>query len=402
MKKTILLLFLCSLSLLILLACDKFDSYSGVGSKLFGDVNSKPSSDVSSAPSDDSDSKQSVNFDLSQYDSHGELSCGRIWVVKTISDWNTKPTKYFAYLDADGNVVYRWTPVGEVYSHGAYVDAMLPQDFVNDRAMIINKGFGTNATQLITLIDRDGNELYSSSWIFVEFYEKRNREREYHITDFDKEGYAYFVGRVCWDGNTEGNYGVYWLDDNGIHEFNAPLPKTETTLRSIKRINEYHFVSVGSYSILFDLQGDPVIDFNEAVGILPYHINIIDDKYIEASFTGKDGKNYVCVLDFNGIFIKSPVLKSEYVRDKDEWEKIDVNSILGTWIFEEAYRKDVLIITEKNVSWEISWANGQSESWVLYYNDSVFYDSYSELCYKHEKGKITLILDGGEIVFTRK
>ncbi len=294
MKKTILLL-LSFLILLMLSACNESENH--------GDAGSKPS----------------VNFDLSQYDSHGELSCGRIWVVKTISDWDTRPAKYFAYLDADGNVIYDWTPVGEVYYRGAYVDAMLPQNFVNDRAMIINRGFGTTATQSIILIDHNGNELYSPSWIYVEFYEQRNREREYYITNFDKEGYAYFIGRVWWDGNTEGDYGVYWMDDAGIHKFNAQLPTTDRTLHAIERMDKYYFIAIGAYSILFDFQGNPIVDFKEAAGIFPDSIEIIDDKYIEASFIGKDDKRYVCVLDFDGNFIKSPVLKSEYVRNETEW-----------------------------------------------------------------------------------
>ena len=344
---------------------------------------------------DDTNNVETVNFDLSQYDSYGNLSCGRIWVTKSFSDWDTSPTKYYAYLDTDGNVIYDWKPVEEFYHIGDYVDANRPQDFKDGRAMIIHAAFGNDdLTNRITLIDVNGNVLYED--IYVRYSETPNRavaERKYWITDFDDEGYAYFVGG-----------GVYWLDNKGVHLFDYNLPDTSSVIHSIERLGNYFYVNIGVYSILFDSSGSPLIDFGKTAGIYPNSIEIINNKYIEAVFEGKDDKTYVCVIDFNGNFIKSPVLKSEYVRNEEDLAKVDVNSFVGTWVYETAsFRKDTLIISEKDINWETVWSNGNIESSTMYYNDLEFYDSYSKFPYEFKNGEITVtLIDGSKITFKRK
>ena len=53
-------------------------------------------------------SETPVNFDLTQYDAHGELSCGLIWIEKTESSYDKAPETSFAYLDISGNVKSPW------------------------------------------------------------------------------------------------------------------------------------------------------------------------------------------------------------------------------------------------------------------------------------------------------
>lgn len=302
------------------------------------------------------------DIDLSQYDSHGEWSCGRIWVTKTEGNWDAAPTECFAYLDLDGNVIYGWEPVGSVWGGrlGAYIDAKEPQNFVDGRAMIVDRGFGDGSTQKVTIIDLDGNVLYSPCSIYVEYYEKRNFERDYYITNFDKDGYAFFVGKVWWDGNTEGEFGVYWLDDRGVHKVNTYLPTSNEVIHSIERIDNSFFVSYGAYSILFDSHGDVIIDFKESADICPYRIELLNEELIRAYFEGKDNRKYVCILNCIGEFWETPVLLTEYgvmppiFREftAEDYEK-SMNSgmmisdeMVGTWKVVTGADKHQIIISD--------------------------------------------------------
>lgn len=110
---------------------------------------------------------------------------------------------------------------------------------------------------------------------------------------------------------------MYFVNDTGVHMFdcNENSYIAGNTLKNIDVVNDkYLYVSWGNHQ-LFDLNGNLVMDIGECSSVTPDHIEIIGDKYIEAQFHGKDDKQYMCVLDFDGNFVKSPVLSSEYKRD---------------------------------------------------------------------------------------
>ncbi len=253
------------------------------------------------------DASEKVNFDLSEYDSYGNLSCGRIWVKKTISDWDKSPEQYFAYLDANGNVIYDWTPVGSYYYKGSYLDSVLPQDFKNGYAMIINRAVGEKTESGVYFIDLDGNVLYDSVSIIVAHYlDDVGAREDLYITDFDDEHYAYFVGRILPEDIDNGNWDLFWMDKDGVHRFNYDFPNTDTVTRSVERINGYFFVSCGAYSVLLDSLGNPIIDFPEVSGITPYEIELLDDNQIKVYFEGMDSNDYQCILNYEGEFLTEP------------------------------------------------------------------------------------------------
>ncbi len=344
--------------------------------------------------------ESSVNFDLSQYKYHGELSEGLIWVVDEVSDWDTDPYEIYAYLDCDGNVVYGWHAVGTFYNYGFYdCPATSLQDFKNGYALIYDNGpISKGGFADAVLIDKNGIE-FASMLISADI---DNRGAKLDYLDFNSQGYAFFIGREDFDENV----GMYFINDSGVHKFqcNENSYIARYTLDNIDLINnKYLYVKWCNYQ-LFDLHGNMVMDLGELTGLQPDYIDIVYDTYIEAHFTGKDEKSYVCVIDFNGNFINSPVLKSQYVRNIEEWEQAATDSITGIWVCETPdFRTDTLNISENTLSWRTEWNNGASEESIMYYNDTEFYESSYRVPYKSENGAIIATLaDGSEITFVRK
>lgn len=344
--------------------------------------------------------KETINFDLSQYKDHGNLSDGCIWVIKETASWDTDPYESYAYLDCDGNVIYGWHSVGTYYNNGFYdCRATRPQDFKNGFALIYDQSGVDKLGGYVeaTIIDKKGKVVAE---FLIDAYESRNQiHMDYE--HFNSQGYAFFIGKE----NYGDKKGMFFVNDSGVHRFqcNENSYIAGHTLECIDLVNDkYLYVSWCNYQ-LFDLNGNLVMDIGESSEVSPDSIEIIDDKYIEATFTGKDDKVYICVIDFNGNFIKSPVLKSDYVRKEEDLAKIDVNSLLGTWIWDEVdYREDTFVISEKNIIWTTKYRSGQSESSTLSYNDSEFYDAYGKFPYKFENGKIVLTLQDGSITLKRK
>ena len=54
---------------------------------------------------DETAEEETIHFDLSQYEQHGELSCGRIWCSIVEGDWDTPNEEWFAYFDCWGNQI---------------------------------------------------------------------------------------------------------------------------------------------------------------------------------------------------------------------------------------------------------------------------------------------------------
>ena len=145
--------------------------------------------------------KETVNFDLSQYKDHGELSEGLLWVIKETSSWDSEPYESYAYLDVDGNVVYGWFSVGKYFKNDGYVGyvrATKLQDFKNGFALIYNDsgvdklGGYVNAT----VIDTSGNEIAN---FLIDAY-KGSTGTKMDYKDFSSQGYAFFIGKEFYDG----------------------------------------------------------------------------------------------------------------------------------------------------------------------------------------------------------
>lgn len=292
-----------------MVACGKSNKVSKPASK---DETGKVSQNISNNPNSIPSVLEKVNFDLSSYDSHGNLSCGRIWVTKTESSWDSSPKRYYAYLDINGNVIYGWKEIGTVLGvHGKteYVDDCLPLDYVNDRAIII--GVRSDSKCSLQIIDLKGNELISPEHIYIDeydYFENGEMIYNYAYTNFDENGIFYFIGKVWWDGNTEGDRGFYFIDTTGIHRFNAKMNLSESLLNSVEKIDKYFFVKQGIYTCLFDSKGEVILNFREKANIEPYKIEMLEDHQLKAYFIGKDNKDYQCILDFNGNFLSEPIL----------------------------------------------------------------------------------------------
>lgn len=257
--------------------------------------------------------EETLNFDLNQYKDHGELSDGRIWVIKETSDWDTDPHESYAYLDCDGNVIYGWHSVETYYNNGFYgCRATIPQNFKNGFALIYNQ----SSVDLLggyvdaTIIDKNGLVIAE---FLIEAYQSRTGDIIMDYEDFNHDGYAFFIGKKSY----ESQKGMFFVNSSGVHKFqcNDNSYIAGHTLECIDVVDgKYLYVSWCNYQ-LFNLNGNLVMDIGECSEVNPDSIDIINDKYIEARFIGKDDKNYTCVIDFNGNFVKSPVLSSDYNRD---------------------------------------------------------------------------------------
>lgn len=285
--KNLLCLLFCTAFLLYLTACGK-------------------------APESPENIEESICFDLSQYKDHGELSEGIIWVTKEVSDWDVEPYDCYAYLDCSGNVIYGWNNIKTYYNHNTYdCPATRPQNFKNGYALIYDQSGVDNLGGYAdaTIIDRTGSIVAT---FLIDAYESGNHiQMDYE--HFNSQGYAFFIGKETSDSQ----YGMYFINSDGVHLFqcNENSYIAGNTLKDIDVVNQqYLYVSQSNHQ-LFDLDGKMLIDFQECSEILPDSIEIIDDKYIEATFTGKDHNIYVCLLNASGEIISSPVPKAQYARE---------------------------------------------------------------------------------------
>jgi len=262
---------------------------------------------------------KSANFDLSNYDAHGELSCGRILVWRTTDgNWNSAKEKQFAYLDVNENVIYGWKTVEEFWpsGHGSVL-TYTPYDFVNNFAMIKDNSF----EDTFFFIDINGNVLHPNLSIQSIFGgtllsgSQYSSKEDYYITDFDENCYAYFSGSLWINGSREVK-GVFYINKDRICRFDYELPLSDYS-DNIMRIDNYFFINSIGQKLLFDDFGNLILDFYEDTEFAPNQITIINDKCIEASFVGKDDKNYTCIVDFSGNIIKEPILTSKYTHDAD-------------------------------------------------------------------------------------
>ena len=249
------------------------------------------------------DSNETIKFDLSNYNAHGELSCGLIWVEKTVSDWNKESERQFAYFDANGNQRSKW------FSFNDYLD---PQDFSNGYVIVSERAYEHSDC---IVYDTNFQEIASFTCNVDDFIGINP-----YVTSFDEQGYAYALGYTLTYGNV-----LYFIDSNGLHMFENPERESYTMIdiddlyRIKKTNNHFVFVSGSSdtsylYTIIahiYDINGELVLDIEEAMEthIEDFSITsaeVLENNTVKFYFYGVNKKRYVATMDFNGNFVKYP------------------------------------------------------------------------------------------------
>lgn len=261
----------------------------------------------------ETNTEETVSFDLSQYKSYGEVSDGRIWVIKETADWNTDPYESYAYMDQNGKVIYGWHRIGTYFEPdiSTYVRDTRPQDFKNGYALIFEPARTVRLGLTdVTIIDKTGSVV---ARLMVKASYRENMD-QWAYREFNKEGHAFFVGKRNYDEEL----GLLFVNSTGVHQFQLSKnhEAAEYLLDDIDVVNG-RYLYVSGCSSLFDQTGKLLVDFKESCDISPKSVEIVNDSYIEAYFTGKDSKQYVCIVDFEGNMRRMPVLRGEYQRDEN-------------------------------------------------------------------------------------
>ena len=243
----------------------------------------------------------SVNFDLSQYDAHGELSCGLIWVEKTFSAYDMEPETYFAYFDIDGNMQSAWIE-SEIWHK---------KDFVNGILILRKKPI-----QLPNLNYLDSGEcvIYDTEFSMLArgYFEKT--EKDLAIIDANERGEVFATGEIDIDGYGEG---LFMISKDGIVNFpiktDALSYSTVENLQKIKLDNGYYIIDFrGSwnhpyYMGIFDKDGNCIFEPSEQVDYPVYSVKkVISSDRFEIMFMGKDDKYHTVITDNTGKFLTEP------------------------------------------------------------------------------------------------
>ena len=247
---------------------------------------------------------EKIRFDLSQYEDHGRLSCGLVWVTKEFSDWDEEPIMKFAYLDADGYVKSSWFSLDEYRT---------PRDFSNGYVII---------TTFEVTEDHSNCVVYNTQFQRIASLNcKISPHEEPCISNFDNQGYSYAVG---YDLNTDEEM-LYWIDSSGLHEFQKNDRYSfgaidERKLNEFKVSNNHFVIVSGSndpnylYTIIahiYDSNGKLMLDIEEAMSkhsedFAITSAEVLDNNTVKFYFYGTNKKRYVCTMNFSGDFVQSP------------------------------------------------------------------------------------------------
>lgn len=281
--KKIFSLFLVCLIILMLSACGKIESIN----------NDTP--------------KMSVNFDLSQYDAHGELSCGLIWVEKTESSYDKAPETKFAYADIDGNIVSEWFDSEEFNK----------ANFANDIVILKESPYtyvgGPRDYARCLVYDIQFNKLVDG--YFKTIKGENANSREIAIIDANERGEVFGIATL------EGyDFGLFMVSSDGIVKFSvaddAFIYQTINNLKRIKHENGYYIIdfrgtlgtlgNLPCYMGVFDKNGNCIFEPSEQLDYDVYSVKIISENEFEISFKGKDGNIYTVRTDNTGQFLSDP------------------------------------------------------------------------------------------------
>ena len=245
-----------------------------------------------------------VNFDLTQYDDHGELSCGLIWVEKTKSSYDKAPEKIFAYLDTDGNVQSEWFSSEMFY----------PRDFANGMLILRKKPVEFRPSAYIDygeciIYDTGFNELARGYFEFGDG-EKPNM-KELAILDANERGEIFAIKDLDDDGSA-----FVMIKEDGVVTFSvaedAFINVSIDNLRKTRYENGYYIIdcrlayNFPCYMGVFDEKGNCVFEPSEQIDYEVYSVKVLSPNEFEVMFEGKDGKMYTVTTDHTGKFLSEP------------------------------------------------------------------------------------------------
>ena len=270
-----------------------------------------------SAPFKSNDGQSSVeanvNFDLSQYQSHGEYNSGLIWVEKTTSSYDQAQKTQFAYFDADGNQVSQW------FSSSDYA----PADFSNglvcihDRTLYDHGGYNLLSGVYGYVYDTSFNEIARVYCRLNEYY-SNGRHAEVLLLDANQDGEVYAIGFLPEDyNNGDKSTHLIKISKDEIIKFDISSNQlgfgSLNNLKRIKRVSDYYLVDIRDPMInypqflaLFDTKGRLVLNPSEKTGYTVYSISAITPERFKIMFEGKDDKYYYAEIDLQGSFLTEP------------------------------------------------------------------------------------------------
>ncbi len=262
---------------------------------------------------------QTVNFDLKQYDAHGDLSGGLIWVEKTESSYDQSPKKSFAYLDINGNVKSPW------FSSSEFSKA----DFVNGFVILKESIYyvsgtttpGGNVRSKARCVVYDVN-FNMAAEVWIQTVEKANETRKYElaIIDANERGEIFGFGE---NGSSEED-DLLMITSKGVTCFNLPkkalLYPTVNNLKKIEMQNGYYVVDIRGdlgglgnlpcYMGVFDSRGRAIFQPSEQLNYNVYSVKVLSSNNFEIMFRGKDDRYYTARVDATGRFLTEPVAAS--------------------------------------------------------------------------------------------
>ncbi len=237
-----------------------------------------------------------VNFDLSEYDSYGELSCGLIWVEKTNSSYDEAPVTKFAFADADGNIKSQW------FDSEKFEKA----NFVN--GIVVLKGYKNCLvydTQFNELIDTKIKIERDYTWGNVQeivIAEANERGEVFGIADLDDDCYELLMV------NKE-KVVTFSVPENGL------IFGSVSNLERIEYDKGYYIIdfrvqpgNLPGYMGVFNEKGECIFEPSEELEYWVYSIKVISENRFEIMFEGMDGKYYNVEIDDTCQFLTEPEL----------------------------------------------------------------------------------------------
>ncbi len=254
----------------------------------------------------------SVNFDINQYDSHGILSDGLVWVERTISSYDSSPKTKFAYLDIDGNVISKWFNSSE-WNKADFLNGLL---VLRGKYYMPPNSVTASPPKLVcTEIYNKKFELVSSIYVATETgYEAGQKTTELLITDANENGEVFAIGEQS--GSSRSLFKI--TNDETVRFETTGNQLFFASIKNLKRIytdNGYYVVdfresmmNMPTGILIIDKQGELIMDMEKQIDYTVFSVDIISDDQIKIKFMGKDDRYYNVNINFDGEFLSTPTL----------------------------------------------------------------------------------------------
>ena len=252
-----------------------------------------------------------VSFDLSKYDNHGNVSCGRIWVERTTEgDWDEEGEGQFAYFDTKGNQITSWFNERE-YNVDYLDDELEIPDYINNFLILNSLDDANNDNDdepeynCIEIYNIDGKflgkrSLYNSDSLNDSVIYSNN-EKEALIKYFDCGKNKYSLVKNDGIYNFTGS-NLDYFEDNFLFEDSYCFDRVEDEYINVFLIDHK--------AAIFSSRLTHIYTVNEKLNCNYVYEVKIESENIVVDFEGQNGKRYTCVLDRDGNFVKKPFLSS--------------------------------------------------------------------------------------------